>query len=93
MERLAFSSHARAKSMKMLASASIDVDLFVSKQMKVVTIEATSLQELDQIMKLIAQKKATGEIPDDQEFRVVSTADAVRYRRLLTFRSMEQDNA
>ena len=69
----------------MLASASIDVDLFVSKQMKVFTIEVNSMQELDQIMELIAQKKATGEIPEDQEFRVVSTADAVRCLRVLSF--------
>ena len=69
----------------MLASASIDVDLFVSKQMKVFTIEVNSMHELDQIMELIAQKKATGEIPEDQEFRVVSTADAVRCLRVLSF--------
>ena len=82
---MAFGSDARAKHAKMLASASIDVDLFVSKQMKVFAIEVNSMQELDQIMELIAQKKATGEIPEDQEFRVVSTADAVRCLRVLSF--------
>lgn len=85
MQRLAAPEHKLDKRSTMLATASIEVDLFVSKKAKTIEIEAASLEEADRLFELIAQKKAAGEIAVDQNFRTVSATDAVRLSSLGAF--------
>ena len=61
-----------------LAAASVDVDLFVARQSKVIEIPVESQEDTDDLIEMIAEKKAAGEIATDQEFRIMSTTDTVR---------------
>ena len=63
---------------KMLATTSVDVDLFVSKTAKIIVLEADSPEDAERQFEIIAQMKSTGEIPADQEFNIILPTDAVR---------------
>ena len=78
MKRLTFTPEESQKRERMLATSSIDTDLFFSKELKTIEIEVQSPQEAERMMEVVAQRKAAGEIPADLEFRAVSSTDAVR---------------
>ena len=78
MKRLGNTDEENLRREKMLATTSVEVDLYVSKHSKVIEIEVSSQEEADKVLEEIARKKAAGEIAGDQEFRTINATDAVR---------------
>eukprot|EP01043_Picozoa_sp_COSAG02_P065665 COSAG02_NODE_9977_length_2059_cov_1.283673_1_plen_171_part_00 len=85
MQRLSYTEHELDKRSKMLATTSVEVDLFMSKTTKIMELQVESPEQSKRLFELIAQKKATGEIAADQDFRLISAADAVRLSSMGAF--------
>ena len=78
IKRLSYTQRESDRRAKMLATTSVDVDLFVSKTAKIIVLEADSPEDAERQFEIIAQMKSTGEIPADQEFNIILPTDAVR---------------
>ena len=70
IKRMDLTQEMQSKRAKMFAAASVDVDLFVARQSKVIEIPVESQEDTDDLIEMIAEKKAAGEIATDQEFRI-----------------------
>lgn len=79
MQRLSYSPKQMAQYKKMISAASVDVDLFVSKQQNSVNIVASAQENVEETVEVVVQKQAAGEMAANQDFRIITNTDAVRW--------------